>query len=121
MARIDKRRPGTGRIKRIGDGPQCMRDDDGKLHYDLIPTGPLAELANVYTQGSKKYADHNWRKGTEWSRAYAALQRHANKFWSGEDRDPELQQHHLASVAFWAFALMEWGKTHKELDDRYEK
>jgi hypothetical protein len=31
--------------------------DGDKLRYDLIPVGPLAEVAKVYTIGAKKYAD----------------------------------------------------------------
>lgn len=55
--------------------------------YDLIPTGPLRELALHYGAGAKKYADHQWRKGIDWSDLYAALQRHANQWASGEDYD----------------------------------
>lgn len=55
--------------------------------FDLIPTGPLAELARHYGAGAKKYEDHQWRKGYEWSKSYAAIQRHLNAFWGGEDYD----------------------------------
>ena len=94
------------------------KDDIGKLRYDLIPVYPLRRLAEVYTIGSKKYDDRNWEKGLKWGRVYAAMQRHATAFWNGEDLDPEDRQHHLASVAWCAFALMEYQITHPELDDR---
>lgn len=55
--------------------------------FDLIPTGPLAELARHYGAGAKKYADHQWRQGYEWSKSYSAIHRHLNAFWSGEDYD----------------------------------
>ena len=51
-----------------------VKNDDGKLRYDLIPVRPLAEVARVYTIGAKKYSDYNWRKGIKWSRIYAAMQ-----------------------------------------------
>ena len=94
------------------------KNDSGKLRYDLITTKPLRELARVYTIGSIKYQDHNWRRGFKWSRVYAALQRHANAFWDGESYDETDGQHHLSSVAWCAFTLMEFERTHPSLDDR---
>ena len=52
--------------------------------FDLIPVGPLTELARLYGIGAKKYDDRNWEKGYEWSKSYAAMQRHANEFWAGK-------------------------------------
>lgn len=86
--------------------------------YGLIPVYPLEQVARLYGYGAKKYADRNWEKGYEWRKSYDALQRHVNAFWSGEDIDAESGLPHLASAVFHCFALMEWGKTHPELDDR---
>jgi hypothetical protein len=97
---------------------QGHKDDTDKLRYDLIPVLPLAEVAQVYTHGASKYTDKNWELGMAWHRCYGALQRHANAFWSGESRDKESNCHHLASVIFCALALMEYERTHPELDDR---
>jgi hypothetical protein len=94
------------------------KDDTGKERFDLIPTYPLFKLAEVYTMGAKKYADRNWEKGIAYGRIFAALMRHAWKWWRGETTDPIDGQHHLASVAWSAFALMEYERTHPELDDR---
>lgn len=88
--------------------------------YDLIPIGPMAKVAELYGNGAKKYDSHNWRKGYEWSKSYAAMQRHATQFWAGEDIDPEMQLPHLASVVFHALAMMEFMETHPEFDDRYK-
>lgn len=87
--------------------------------FDLIPTGPLFALAEHYGKGAAKYADHNWRKGYEWGKSYQALQRHATAFWGGETHDPETGSHHMAAVAFHAFALLEYAESHPEFDDRY--
>jgi hypothetical protein len=97
---------------------QGKKNDTGKLRYDLIPPGPLAELAKVYTIGANKYNDRNWEKGIKWGRIFAAMMRHAWAYWRGERDDPQDGQHHLASVAWCAFAIMEFEKTHPELDDR---
>lgn len=86
--------------------------------FDLIPVGPLTEVAKLYGFGATKYADRNWEKGYDWSLSYAALMRHVTQFWSGEDVDQETNLSHLASVVFHALAMMEWSKTHPEFDDR---
>lgn len=100
---------------------QGHKDDSGKLRMDLLPVVPLFLLSDVYTRGAKKYADHNWRKGLKWSRIFAALLRHAWKWFNGERCDPEDGQHHLASVAWCAFTLMEYERSHPEMDDRPEQ
>ena len=97
---------------------EARKDDKEKLRYDLIPIQPLQEVARVFTIGARKYDDRNWEKGLSWGRLYAALQRHANSWWSGERHDQVDGQHHLASVAWCALALMEYERTHPELDDR---
>lgn len=86
--------------------------------FDLLPVGPLTEIAEHFGRGASKYADRNWELGYEWSKSFAALQRHAWAFWGGETYDPELGSHHLAAVAFHAMAMMEWGRTRPDLDDR---
>lgn len=92
--------------------------------FELIPVPALTQLARMYARGAEKYsetcADPNWRKGYEWSKSYAALQRHANQFWSGEDIDEETQLPHMAAVAFHAFAMLTFMEEHREFDDRYK-
>ena len=86
--------------------------------FDLIPVGPLTELAKLYGKGAEKYDDRNWELGYDWSLSYAAMQRHANLFWSGEDYDEETGAPHLASVIFHAMAMLEFMRTHPEFDNR---
>lgn len=95
-----------------------FKNDEGKTRYDLIPPLPLKALAHVYTMGAGKYTDHNWRKGMAWSRIIGAMMRHIEAFRSGISYDPKDGQHVLGSVAWCAFALMEYERTHPELDDR---
>lgn len=94
--------------------------------FDLIPVGPLTQLARMYGLGAQKYAPRNWERGYDWSLSYAALQRHATAFWGGEDAiqqnelgdDPTAGVNHLVAVAWHALAMLEWMTTHPELDDR---
>ena len=94
------------------------KEDTKKLRYDLIPVYPLERVAEVYTIGAQKYGDRNWELGIKWGRIFGALLRHAFAWWSGEQFDKEDGQHHLASVVWAALTLMEYEKTHPELDDR---
>jgi hypothetical protein len=86
--------------------------------YDLIPVEPLRQLAEHFGRGAEKYESRNWERGYAWSLTYAALQRHANAYWGGEDIDPESGSHHMVAVAWHALALVEFARTHKEKDDR---
>ena len=110
--------PQHGFIDEVKEG---TKHDQDKLRFDLIPVKPLENLAEVYTIGAKKYAPRNWEKGISWGRIFAAMMRHAWAWWRGEKYDPVDGQHHLASVAWCAFALMEYETTHQELDDRKEE
>lgn len=87
--------------------------------FDLLPTEALALVARHYGAGAAKYSAHNWRKGYEWSKSYAALQRHANAFWGGEDIDAETGSPHMAGVAFHALSLLTFMLEHPEMDDRF--
>lgn len=95
--------------------------------FDLIPAEPLRIVAELYGRGAQKYAERNWELGYDWSKSYAALQRHVNAFWRGEDLipndpdDPTSGIPHLAAAVFHCLAMMEWATTHPELDDRVEK
>jgi hypothetical protein len=89
--------------------------------FDLIPVEALATVARHYGVGAKKYAAHNWRKGYEWSKSFAAMQRHANAFWSGEDVDEETGSPHMAAVAFHALTLITFMEEQADFDDRFKR
>lgn len=55
--------------------------------FDLMPPTGLAAIARVYAFGAEKYADHNWRKGYEWGKSIASLERHTQAFKNGETYD----------------------------------
>lgn len=86
--------------------------------YDLIPTEELRKLAEHYGRGAEKYDDDNWRRGYDWRLSYAALQRHANQFWSGEDTDAETGSPHLVAVAWHAFTLLWFMENRPGFDTR---
>lgn len=99
---------------------KAIKHDDNKLPLNLLSTEALNQTAAVLKFGMDKYAAHNWRDGFLWSRPLAAAMRHITAFNDGEDRDPESGLSHLAHAACCIMFLLEFEKTHQELDDRYK-
>lgn len=125
--RIQRRKQESDEFSKAFDaaGEEIIENEDtgGKkgrklARFDLLPAGPLFELAKHYGRGSRKYEDRNWEKGYDWSLSFGAMMRHAWAFWNGEDIDPETGSPHLAAVAWHAFTLMQFSEQHPELDDR---
>lgn len=81
--------------------------------------GALTALAEHYGVGAEKYDDNQWRKGYEWSKSYAALQRHLTAWWGGEDIDAETGSSHLAAVAWHSFTLLTFIREQPDFDDRF--
>lgn len=98
-------------------GEKNVKDE----RFDLIPVDALTQLARHYGAGARKYDDNQWRKGYEYSKSYAALQRHLTQWWGGEDIDEETGSNHMAAVAWHAFTLLTFIKDYPEFDDRYVK
>ena len=74
-----------------------QKHDSGKTRWDLMPWGPVAEVADVLAHGARKYAPDNWRKVPRArDRYFAAAMRHLEAWRSGELRDPESGLPHLA-------------------------
>lgn len=95
--------------------------DDGKVRVDLLPSESLFEVAKVLGFGADKYGEHNWRKGMEWSRIYAAAQRHMMKWNAGETHDEESGHNHLAHACVNLLFLLTLKDTHPDLDDRFKE
>ncbi|NDG29294.1 hypothetical protein EB118_04225 [bacterium] len=106
---------------RQANDSQCAgkKFDGGKVRVDLLPTESLFEVAKVLGFGADKYGEHNWRKGIEWSRVYAAAQRHMMKWNAGETHDEESGMNHLAHACVNLLFLLSYDKNHPDLDDRY--
>ena len=116
--------------------------------FDLVPQGPLIELAEHFGVGASKYDDHQWRAGYEWSKSYSAMMRHLAEFWAGRDydvcsNDPDGCQHvdskgqpftaarnnacynhtgshHMVAVMWHSAVLLEFKDRFPQFDDRYK-
>ena len=103
-----------------------LRHDTGKPRIDLVPTDALRALAEVYTKSCSpceeypegKYPARNWERGMLFSRCYNSLMRHAIAWQDGEDHDAESGLHHMAHVAWNAFAILSYHIRGIGQDDR---
>lgn len=105
---------------RATDDPSKMgvKFDDGKIRFDLLPPeGPKA-VATILAVGAKKYAARNWEQGMDWSRPFAAMQRHLWAWWAGEKNDPDSGLPHLWHAACNCFFLIAYESRSKGTDDR---
>jgi hypothetical protein len=97
---------------------QGIKNDLGKLRWDLLPIECLKEVVEIYTFGSKKYdekyGEENWKKvDNPKRRYYAALHRHLSEWWLytssdgklGEGVDKESGKSHIFHVIWNALAL----------------
>jgi hypothetical protein len=98
----------------------ALKHDEGKAPMNLLSREALEQIALVMDFGKQKYDAHNWRKGFAWSRPLSAAIRHILAFNDGEDKDPESGLSHLAHAACCIMFLLEFEKTHKDLDDRFK-
>jgi hypothetical protein len=98
-----------------------VKHDQDKPRIDLIPPQAIIDIAKVLTYGAGKYDSHNWRDngGLDYSRLYAAAQRHLLSFWDGQSLDKETGMSHLAHAACCIVFLMSYEAEDNGKDDRY--
>ena len=108
--------PLTKKMEELGQNKEggAIRYDKGKIQYELLPPEWIHALADVMTQGARKYEKRNWEKGMDWSAMIGSAQRHLNKFLAGSRYDGNRFDvsegttgcHHLAMAAWNLLALM---------------
>ena len=86
--------------------------------FDLLPPDAMWAVAEHFGLGARKYEDRNWEKGYAWGLSYAALQRHLNEFWAGEDIDEETGGFHIAAAAVHCLFLLAFQMRGVGTDDR---
>lgn len=94
------------------------RYNSGKNRIGLVPTELTKEVGKVMSYGASKYSSDNWRKGLPWMGVIDSLERHLLAFKEGEDIDPESGLLHLGHMGCNIAFLLNYMKTHPELDDR---
>jgi len=83
----------------MGIEKKGLKDDKGKLRYDLITPESIEALAEVLTYGAKKYKPNSWQNVEDASnKHYAALMRHLIAWRKGEKLDPETKLNHIKHI-----------------------
>lgn len=96
----------------------ATKHDTAKPRPDLIAPELIDSLGRVLEFGARKYEPWEWAKGKEWARDYAAVLRHLNAWWGGEDLDPESGLSHLAHAACDMMFLIACEARQVGIDDR---
>jgi len=71
-----------------------------KVLMSVIPLTVLSELALAMLEGALKYARHNYRAvgSIRASDYYDATRRHLDRWWEGEDLDPDSRLSHVTKA-----------------------
>jgi deoxycytidylate deaminase len=90
-----------------------IKHDDDKTQYQHLSPKFIEEMAEITTQGAKKYGGGNYLKGDEQAlmRLYDALMRHLQAWRMGEEVDTESGKSHLSHVG--CNAMMIYALEHK--------
>jgi hypothetical protein len=87
----------------IQEGLGGRKDDADKTRWDLVPWGPMSEVAEVLTHGARRYGDDNWAMvDRPFDRYFAASMRHLVAWQASREAnmppepDPESGKSHLA-------------------------
>lgn len=75
--------------------------DANNVRFDLITPVAMRRLAETYSEGSKKYGDHNWTKGMPVSQVMNHALRHLY-LWLDGDKSED----HLAHATWNLCAIM---------------
>ena len=91
----------------------AVRDtSEDKIRWDLLPVEALKRVAIHYTNGAKKYAPNNWKKGIPTDRFIESAMRHFMQWRLGE-RDED----HLSAVVFNILGIIYNEEINKDKND----
>ena len=96
----------------------AVRDNDGKVRWDLLPYDALNSVADVLSDGAGEHGDRNWEKGFPWTSVFASLMRHMSAWLLGEDLDGKSGKPHLAHAACNILFLLAFYLRKTGTDDR---
>ena len=88
-----------------------IKFDKDKVLWGQVPWPQMEQVAQVLTDGAKKYSPENWKK-VDVERYREAILRHLLTYQGGEMNDPDSGSHHLAHVVANALIIM-WHEDNK--------
>ncbi len=90
-----------------------------KPSLDLVPAGPLYEIAGAFKDGASKYAAFNWReRPVKASVYYSAALRHIHQWHQGQTYADDSGVHHLAHAGACLLILLDAAQQGSLIDDR---
>lgn len=91
-----------------------IKDSKGKLRWSLVDFKSLEPMVRVLNYGATtKYAPNNWKNVPNKASYLDACERHLLAYLSGEEKDKETGESHLASLMCNAMFLI-WDREHKQ-------
>jgi hypothetical protein len=98
----------------------AVKLDTGKDPWHLAPWDAFRALIAVLAYGAAKpeYGPRNWEGGMEWSRVFAAAQRHLTAWWMKEGTDPDTGYSHLWHAGCCVLFLIAYEIRGTGTDDR---
>ena len=60
------------------------KKDEGKARFELLAYEVIQAIAQILTEGAKKYESRNWEKGIAYGRVFGGVQRHLCAWWNSK-------------------------------------
>lgn len=93
-----------------------------KVPLHLVPPSAKHYLAQALEDGARKYGPYNWRDEPISISTYkAAMERHMDAFWDGEDLAPDSGIHHVAHAMACCALILDCLANGTLVDDRPTK
>lgn len=93
-----------------------------KVPLHLVPPSAAHYLAMAFADGAVKYGPYNWREKSVAASVYiAAMKRHIDDWWDGEDLSEDAKVEHLAHAMACAAIILDAASIGKLVDDRPAK
>ena len=90
-----------------------------KVPLHLVPPSAKHFLAEALGDGARKYGPYNWRDSKISVSVYkAALERHMDAFWDGEDYAADSGVHHVAHAMACCALILDAMSIDMLVDDR---
>lgn len=90
-----------------------------KVPLHLVPPSAKHFLAEALGDGARKYGPYNWRDSKISVSTYkAAMERHMDAFWDGEDYASDSGVHHVAHAMACCALLLDAMSIDMLVDDR---
>jgi hypothetical protein len=100
------------------DPDKGRKFDSGKPMMSLLPPHAMLAVGRVLTFGAQKYSKDNWKRVPSAKQRYMdAMMRHAFHFMSGEERDSETGENHLAHLICCASFILDAAESGNDLPE----